>query len=108
MQLDEAITFMKAKLKEVGDKYEINKIEFEAASGVGINVTEEDIRKMVDEAFKENAKEIDEQGWDFNFNKINYALQEKNKWADRKTLMAFNNEKQVALLGEKPANTGKR
>ena len=43
MQLEEAIAFLSAKLASEGDKYVINKSEFETASGVGINVTDADV-----------------------------------------------------------------
>jgi hypothetical protein len=65
MQLEEAINFLKDRLKVVGDKYEINQSEFESASGVGINVTEADCHQMVDAAFEEHAAAIAEKKWDF-------------------------------------------
>jgi hypothetical protein len=54
MQLDEAITFLKGKIQSVGASYEIEKKEFEFASGVGINVTDADIHKLVDDIWAEN------------------------------------------------------
>ena len=52
MQIDEAIAFLKEKLATQGDKYVIDKQEFEAASGVGIVVTEEDCQKLIDDLFE--------------------------------------------------------
>jgi glutaminyl-tRNA synthetase len=84
MQLDEAVTFLKSKLIAVGETYIIDAKEFEEATGVGINLTEEDVQKMVDDIWAENQKEIDEKKWDFNFNTFLYKLKETNKWADSK------------------------
>ena len=64
---------------------------------------------MVDAAFEANKAEIDELGWDFNWSKkILFAIKEENKWADSKVVMDKMKEKQIALLGEKPADDGKR
>ena len=41
MQVDEAIDFLKLKLIQHGDTYVINQDEFDLATGVGINVTDE-------------------------------------------------------------------
>ena len=35
-------------------------------------------------------------------------IKETNKWADSKIVMAKMNEKKLAVLGEKPADDGKR
>jgi hypothetical protein len=48
MQLDEAITWLKAKLASEGSAYKIDKKEFEEATGVGINVTDGDIDNLID------------------------------------------------------------
>lgn len=65
MQLEEGIEFLKARLVKEGGEYKINQKEFEDASGVGVVVTEDDCRKLVDTIFAEHAKEIEEQKWDF-------------------------------------------
>jgi glutaminyl-tRNA synthetase len=88
MQLDEAIAFLKEQLAAVGDKYEIDQAAFEKASGVGINVTDEDIDNLVKDAFKLHEKEINELKYDFQFNKLLYHIKDKNKWADSKVVMA--------------------
>ena len=41
--IDEAISYVKAQLQSVGDEYKIDTAKFEEASGVGINVTENQI-----------------------------------------------------------------
>ena len=41
MQVDEAIDFLKLKLIQHGDTNVINQDEFDLATGVGINVTDE-------------------------------------------------------------------
>lgn len=63
---------------------------------------------MVDGAFDTFKKEIDELKYDFQFNKILYLIKDQNKWADSKVVMTKISEKQVALLGEKPKDEGKR
>ena len=65
MQLDEAFDFLKAMLKEHGDKYVIDTKAFESASGVGINITEQDVKNMLDAEWAKNAKDIEAKGWDF-------------------------------------------
>jgi len=108
MQLEEGIEFVKSKLASDGGEFKINKADFEAASGVGINVTDADVQKLVDDAFDEHKDAIAELKYDFQWNKIMYGIKDTNKWADSKLVMAKIAEKQKALLGEKPAADGKR
>lgn len=68
MQLDEAITFLKSQLVAVGASYVVDVKAFEDASGVGINVTEADVEKLVDDIWTQNQTEINEKKYDFNFN----------------------------------------
>jgi hypothetical protein len=49
MQLDEAITFIKAQLTKTGATFKVDVKEFEIASGVGINLSDDDIQKLVDQ-----------------------------------------------------------
>ena len=86
MQLEEAITFMKEKLAANGDKYVVDKKEFELASGVGINVTEADCQNLIDQFWDKFSKDIDELKYDFQFSKILYGIKEANKWADSKII----------------------
>lgn len=79
---------MKEKLAAKGASYVIDQPEFDKASGVGINVTEDDCQKLVDGAYDHFKKEIDELKYDFQFNKILYLIKDQNKWADSKVVMA--------------------
>lgn len=108
MQIEEAISFMKEKLASVGDKYVIDKKEFELASGVGINVTDEDCQKLVDDLWNKFGEDIANLKYDFQFSKILYGIKETNKWADSKTVNQKLAEKQKAILGDKPVTDGKR
>lgn len=108
MQLEEATVFLKEKLVSVGDSYKINVADFELASGVGINVTDEDIQKMIDDMWAANEKEINELQFDYPFGKILSGIKTLNKWADSKVINLKLGEKQKAVLGEKPVGDGKK
>ena len=77
IQLEEAVAWLTTQLKDQGKEYKIDKAGFEEASGVGVNLTDADIQKLIDDCFKENDAEIKEKGWTFNFNKIRTAIKEK-------------------------------
>jgi glutaminyl-tRNA synthetase len=95
-------------LASIGDSYKIEgatQAAFEKASGVGINVTEKDVEKLIQDAFAKYKADIDELKYDFQWNKINYYIKDTNKWADGKTVKTKLEEAQLALLGERPAKT---
>jgi len=55
-------------LASVGDSYKIvgaTQAAFEKASGVGINVTEKDVEKLIQDAFTKYKADIDELKYDF-------------------------------------------
>lgn len=108
LQIDEAIAFLKEKLSVAGASYVIEQEAFETASGVGINITDADVTKLVEEAFKFHEKDLDAQKWDFQTSKLLYWCRETQKWADSKLVTQMVNEKMVKLFGEKPENDGKR
>jgi|TARA_B110001450_G_C17582519_1_gene465557 hypothetical protein len=60
MQLEEAILYVTGELKKNGDTWALDVPAFEVATGVGINITEADIQRWVDEQFKANEAEIAE------------------------------------------------
>lgn len=107
-QLDEGIAWLKTQLSKVGDTYVIDTKEFETATGVGITITDEDIQKLVDDQWKVYEEQINEKQWDFQFSKLLYDIKEINKWADSKIVNQKIQEKQKAVLGEKPEGDGKR
>jgi len=65
MQVDEAIEFLKDKLKKEGEGYKINHEEFDGASGVGVNLTDADLQKLVDDTFNDFSSDIQNSGWGF-------------------------------------------
>jgi hypothetical protein len=48
MQLEEAIHYVKAQLSAHGDSWVLDKAQFEAVSGVGLNITDADIQGWID------------------------------------------------------------
>jgi len=107
-QLEAGIEWLKGKIASLGDKYEIVQAEFDTESGVGVDLSEADIQNLVDSAWSHYSKEIEEEKYDFKWNNILVWIKEANKWADSKVVMSKMQEKQLATLGEKPANDGKR
>lgn len=87
MQIDEAIEFMKQKLASVGSSYVVDQKDFDFASGVGIVVTENDCKKLVEDAFEEHKEEIKKLQYDFQFSKLIHSIKEKQKWADPKLIL---------------------
>ena len=60
-QIDEGMKWLDGKVKEFGaDKYVIDQSEWEAFTGVGLNITPEMIESYVDKLFEENAAAIKE------------------------------------------------
>lgn len=102
MQLDEAFAYLKEKLAKHGTAFKLDTAEFETATGVGINLTDEDIQKLVDTQWASHQEEINEKKYDFQFSKLLYEIKEINKWADAKIVNQKVTEKQLAELGEKP------
>ena len=105
MQVDEAIKY----LKEHGqDGTELDIPAFETFTGVGIVVTDEEIQKFIDDLFEENKEEITAKTHSFQFNNIIYKVNEKYKWADKKSVIDLIGAKKKAVLGDAPKDDGKR
>lgn len=51
VQIDEGIVWMAKLVDTQGENYKVNQADFEKATGVGINYSEADCQKVVDEAF---------------------------------------------------------
>ncbi|KAL1531838.1 glutamine--tRNA ligase [Salvia divinorum] len=77
--------------------------EFEAACGVGVEVSEEDIEHAVDEIFEENKAVILEQRYRTNVGELFAHVRKKQPWADPKIVKKINDTKLCALLGERTA-----
>lgn len=59
MQLDEGIKWLETQVKKHGgDSYQLDQAEFEAASGVGVVITEQMIEAAVQKLFEENKDAI--------------------------------------------------
>lgn len=99
-QLDEAIKWLDDRIKANGKEYKIEQAEWEAASGVGVVVTEEQIAAAVDKLFDEHALQIKELGHDFQFNIFLNKMKDHYKWADGGLVRNVIQKKKIELLGE--------
>uniref|UniRef100_A0A7S1JAC4 asparagine--tRNA ligase n=1 Tax=Eutreptiella gymnastica TaxID=73025 RepID=A0A7S1JAC4_9EUGL len=99
-QLDSALNFLKEKPNVVfGDA------EFEHETGVGIEVSEDDIVKYVSEIIESNKAEIVEDRYQFNVGLLLAALRKTDyiKWGDPQKMKAELDKQILALLGPKTA-----
>jgi len=106
--MDEAIIYMKAQAEKDGDKHKINDADFDKESGVGIVVTEDDMRKLIDDEFEVHVAEIKELEWMFPWKKLVAGIEARNKWADKKFIMGELEVKKVKVLGAKPDKKTKK
>lgn len=110
-QIDAGVEFIGDKNKTIGKDYRLAEdqlAEFEAQTGVGVVITQEQINEWVELAFKEKAEQISAEQHGFNFNKILMELREAHKWADGALVLAAINKKKLELLGEPSADAGKK
>ena len=107
-QITEGVKFLDAKLKEVGKSYELDLAELDSETGVGIVITQEQIKAMVDSIFAENAAAIEEQKHDYNFGLLLTKVSKTLKWADGGSVRDTVNAKRTELIGEAPPSDGKR
>ncbi|XP_047943479.1 glutamine--tRNA ligase, cytoplasmic [Salvia hispanica] len=77
--------------------------DFEAACGVGVEVSEEDIEKSVDEIFEENKAVILEQRYRTNVGELFAHVRKKQPWADPKVVKKIIDTNLYVLLGERTA-----
>ena len=108
LQLEEGYAFVTEQLKAQGNAYKIDGAAFEAATGVGVVVTEAEVDKMIEDQFTAFKEEIAEKGWAFNFNQIVNTIKKTNKWADGKMVITKLNAKKEAVCGPKPDTKAKR
>lgn len=108
-QLDAAFSFLTAI---ASDNLKVD--EFEAACGVGVEVSEEDIEHAVDEIFEDNKAVILEQRYRTNVGELFAHVRKKQPWADPKIVKKIIDDKLYTLLGgrtaadnEKPAKKKK-
>ncbi|KAI3467073.1 hypothetical protein Pfo_023736 [Paulownia fortunei] len=97
-QLEAAFSFLAATASD-----NLNVDDFEAACGVGVEVSLEDIENAVDEIFEENKAVIVEQRYRTNVGELFGYVRKKQPWADPKIVKQIIDAKLYALLGERTA-----
>jgi glutaminyl-tRNA synthetase len=97
-QLDAAYPFFAATGSE---SLKVN--EFEAACGVGVEVSLENTESAVNEVFEEKKKDIVEQRYRITVGKLIADVRSKQPWADPKIVKELIDRKLYELLGEKTA-----
>ncbi|XP_042000609.1 glutamine--tRNA ligase, cytoplasmic-like [Salvia splendens] len=102
-QLEAAFLFLAAL---ASDNLKID--EFEAACGVGVEVSEEDIEKSVDEIFEENKTVILEQRYRTNVGELFAHVRKKQPWADPKVVKKIIDTNLYNLLGERTATDNEK
>uniref|UniRef100_A0A7S3HZG3 glutamine--tRNA ligase n=2 Tax=Favella ehrenbergii TaxID=182087 RepID=A0A7S3HZG3_9SPIT len=91
-----------------GKEFEVDLSVLDSATGVGVVVTEEQIDETVNALFEESKALIEEQKHDFNFGLLLTKANKALKWADGAMVRDKVNSKKVTLIGEPPADDGKR
>ncbi|KAB1205542.1 Glutamine--tRNA ligase [Morella rubra] len=97
-QLEAALSFFGAT---ASDDFKLN--EFEEACGVGVEVSEEEIKQAVNDVFEENKNVILEQRYRTNVGEILGHIRKRHPWADSKVVKQFVDAKLYDLLGERTA-----
>lgn len=97
-QLEAAFTFLAAIAGE-----NLNADEFEGASGVGVEVSAEDISLAVNEVFEEKKSMILEQRYRTNVGELFGHIRKKQPWADPKIVKQLVDAKLLELLGARTA-----
>ncbi|KAK6134118.1 hypothetical protein DH2020_032143 [Rehmannia glutinosa] len=97
-QLEAAFSFLAAT---ASDNFKAD--DFEAACGVGVEVSLDDIEHAVDEIFEENKAVIVEQRYRTNVGELFGYVRKKQPWADPKIVKQIIDTKLYALLGERTA-----
>ena len=107
-QLDEGIKYIDVEMASKGKLFELDIAALDAATGVGIVVTEAEIDAKVNALFEENAAAIEAEKHDFNWGKLWTSATKALQWADGAMVRDKINAKKLALIGEAPADDGKR
>ncbi|KAM7487651.1 hypothetical protein LguiB_025135 [Lonicera macranthoides] len=97
-QLEAAFSFLTVTGAE---NFKVN--EFEAACGVGVEVSLEDMEHIVNEIFEENKNAIVEQRYRTNVGELFAHVRKRQPWADPKIVKKLIDAKLYELLGEKTA-----
>ncbi|XP_050221503.1 glutamine--tRNA ligase, cytoplasmic isoform X2 [Mercurialis annua] len=97
-QLEAAFSFLSNTASE-----SFNSNEFEEACGVGVEVSEEDIKRTVNEVFEQNKASILELRYRTNVGDLFGHIRKRLPWADPKIVKKLVDAKLLELLGEKTA-----
>uniref|UniRef100_A0A2N9FPW4 glutamine--tRNA ligase n=1 Tax=Fagus sylvatica TaxID=28930 RepID=A0A2N9FPW4_FAGSY len=97
-QLDVALSFFGATASE-----DFKLDEFEAACGVGVEVSAEEIEQAVNEVFEKNKNVILEQRYRTNVGELLGHVRKRHPWADPKIVKQFVDAKLYDILGERTA-----
>ena len=95
------------QLEAVGELVKKNKNPskelLEAECGIGLTVSEEEIKKKVSELFEEKAEELKEKRYTM-VSVLHAELRDRLKWADKSSVSKELNDKLLAVLGPKGEN----
>ena len=96
-QCTAAVKYLKAHANESN----IDKAEFERASGIGITVSDSDVQSVVAEVLKANASAIQDERYAFNFKKLLQPIKQIGDmaWADIGRITAEIDKQKCELLG---------
>lgn len=102
-QVDGAIKYF----KKLRNPEEFNQKEFEASSGIGINITAEDIKNKINEVFTKHNAELIDQRYRF-AGKLLGIINEQLQWADGATLKKEFDKKIEETIGPKTDDDTKK
>ncbi|KAL7132478.1 hypothetical protein ABFS83_12G076300 [Erythranthe nasuta] len=97
-QLEAAFSFLSTTASD-----NLNVDDFEAACGIGVEISLEDIKKVVNEIFEESKAVILEQRYRTNVGEIFGQIRKKQPWADPKIVKQTVDAELYSLLGERTA-----
>ncbi|XP_012833334.1 PREDICTED: glutamine--tRNA ligase [Erythranthe guttata] len=97
-QLEAAFSFLSTTASD-----KLNVDDFEAACGIGVEISLEDIKKVVNEIFEESKAVILEQRYRMNVGEIFGQIRKKQPWADPKIVKQTVDAELYSLLGERTA-----
>lgn len=60
----------------------MNEEEFNYETGVGVVVSETDIKALVDQIYAKHADDIQREKWHFNFSALIHRVRDEFKWGD--------------------------
>lgn len=101
--MDEAFKYLKDNNADV----EVDLEKLAEKSGVGIEVTPEEIDRTVKAIFEEFKEEIMEKKHQFQFNNVIYEAQKRMPWGENKEIIQRINTLKLEWIGEPPKVEGR-